>query len=266
MKVKSPKIRDTLNSYIHSGYEVLTSLRWDLRPISIEHKNRLKNLLNSRKNEKAVIICNGPSLNDIDLNELKGVYTFGLNKINLIFDKTTFRPNSIVAVNDLVVQQNKDFFNNWDGELFIGSKGYTNGVIKNRKNVTFFKSTKVPGFAKNCTQGINPSHTVTNIALQLAYHMGFASVGLVGLDHFFGNVDQKSSDKVVEGEDIDSFHFDKNYFANMPWQLPNYCESEVGYLRAKHAFERDGRHLYNCSTKTNLDLIKKLNLDEFLQK
>ena len=76
MKVKSPKIRDTLNSYIHSGYEVLTSLRWDLRPISIEHKNRLKNLLNSRKNEKAVIICNGPSLNDIDLNELKGVSYF----------------------------------------------------------------------------------------------------------------------------------------------------------------------------------------------
>ena len=29
MKVKSPKIRDTLNSYIHSGYEVLTSLRWE---------------------------------------------------------------------------------------------------------------------------------------------------------------------------------------------------------------------------------------------
>ena len=48
--------------------------------------------------------------------------------------------------------------------------------------------------------------------------------------------------------------------------IANYCESEVGYLRAKHAFERDGRHLYNCSTKTNLDLIKKLNLDEFLQK
>ena len=205
-------------------------------------------------------------MNDVDLEQLKDVYTFGLNKINLIFDKTKFRPNSIVAVNDLVIEQNKDFYNDCDEELFIGSKGYTNGFIKDRKNITFFKSTKVPGFARDCSQGINPSHTVTNIALQLAYHMGFSTVGLVGLDHFFGNVDQKSSDKVVQGGEMDSFHFDKNYFANMPWQLPNYCESEVGYLRAKHAFELDGRYLYNCSTNTKLDLIEKLNLDEFLQK
>lgn len=35
---------------------------------------------------------------------LDGVFTFDLNKINLLFDKYSFRTSSIVAVNLLVIE------------------------------------------------------------------------------------------------------------------------------------------------------------------
>ena len=69
---------------------------------------------NKYSNEKAVIICNGPSLLKVDLALLKNVYTFGLNKINLLFGKSDFRPSAIVAVNKYVIEQNADFYDSTD--------------------------------------------------------------------------------------------------------------------------------------------------------
>ncbi|WP_277882134.1 hypothetical protein [Oculatella sp. FACHB-28] len=41
---------------------------------------------------------------------LKGTYTFGLNKINLLFEYSEFRPSCIVSVNSFVVEQNAEFY------------------------------------------------------------------------------------------------------------------------------------------------------------
>ena len=71
------------------------------------------------KGEKAVIVCNGPSLNATDLTSLGSTYTFGLNKINLYFDSNAFRPNCIVAVNANVIEQNADFYNTTEIPLFL---------------------------------------------------------------------------------------------------------------------------------------------------
>ncbi|MFN9914996.1 MAG: hypothetical protein ACK53L_20570, partial [Pirellulaceae bacterium] len=62
-------------------------------------------------NQKAIIVCNGPSLLQTNLELLSGLFAFGLNKINLLFERNSFRPDVIVAINQLVVEQNADFFN-----------------------------------------------------------------------------------------------------------------------------------------------------------
>ena len=73
---------------------------------SWQSRQKLKGFRNKYADKKCVIICNGPSLNEVDLSALENVFCFGLNKINLKFSKTKFRPNVIVAVNPLVIQQN----------------------------------------------------------------------------------------------------------------------------------------------------------------
>ena len=61
------------------------------------------------KGESVVIVCNGPSLNKVNLDKIK-YDCIGLNKIDLIFKKVKWRPKYLVAINGLVIKQNKKKF------------------------------------------------------------------------------------------------------------------------------------------------------------
>src|SRR5512140_2492257 len=57
------------------------------------------------KGQRAVIIGNGPSLNQTDLSKLRNEFTFGLNRIFLMFPRLGFSTSCLVSVNDLVIEQ-----------------------------------------------------------------------------------------------------------------------------------------------------------------
>src|SRR5512142_1402359 len=57
------------------------------------------------KGQRAIIIGNGPSLNQTDLAKLRGEFTFGLNRIFLMFPALGFPTSCLVSVNDLVIEQ-----------------------------------------------------------------------------------------------------------------------------------------------------------------
>ncbi len=258
---KSTK-NQTLNPYRFAAYQFLNRLRWDVRPRAIVDRKKFARLGNRYLNGKAVILCNGPSLNSVDFGLLEGCYVIGLNKINLLFDRTEFRPDCIVASNMHVIDQNQDFYNTTDIELYLDCKAYTRKIVAARPNVTYFHSALIPGFARDCSFSINPSHTVTNTALQIAYHMGFTSLAIVGADHNFAVSGEPNT--YVRGIKKDYSHFDTSYFADVEWQLPDLAESEVGYLRAKHAFERDGRQIYNATDGGKLEIFERLDLAAFI--
>ena len=65
----------------------------------------LRNLSGSLKGKPLLIVGNGPSLNKTPLDRFEGVYSIGMNKIDLLFSKTSWRPDIIVATNNLVVRQ-----------------------------------------------------------------------------------------------------------------------------------------------------------------
>ncbi|RPI82647.1 MAG: hypothetical protein EHM34_06610 [Nitrosopumilales archaeon] len=70
--------------------------------------------------------------------------------------------------------------------------------------------------------------------------------------------------KALTGDDIN--HFDPNYFPKgSKWDLPNLEMSEVAYELARKAYSKDRRQIWNCSTKTNLNVFSKTSLEEFLK-
>lgn len=232
-----------------------------------DYKNSLLNLnnyCNKFFGEKAVILCNGPSLNNVIFEDLQGVKTFGLNKINLLFDRTLFRPSFIVAVNKYVIEQNEDFYRSTKIPLFLSQKPSRKvGIDANSNRTLLYTSEGFPGFSGDPRSAISEGATVTYAALQLAYFMGFSKIALVGCDHSFSSKgpDHKA---VVSGEnDVD--HFDKRYFSKgVKWQLPSIAESEESYLKAKRFFEKDSRIIYNCTVGGKLEIYPRLSLDEFL--
>lgn len=252
--------RDILNPYRIACGLLINRLKWDLNLESYKSRKKLKKLKNIYSG-KAVIVCNGPSLLKTDLSLLKNTYTFGLNKINLLFDKSSFRPSCIVAVNKFVIDQNKEFFNNTNIPLFIDSKAY-NQPIKSRKK-TYFIHTGYTGFARDCSVSMDQGFTVTYVAMQLAFHMGFNKVALVGCDHSFQT--KGDSNKTVVSDEKDPNHFDPNYFSGgVRWQLPDLFESEVSYTRALNYYNASKREIYDCTINGKLEIFPKLNLEQFI--
>lgn len=250
-----------LNPYGYAYKMILDRLKWDLSGQAGNSKDKLKSLKNAYAGKKALILCNGPSLNKVDFSLITNdIYTFGLNKVNLLFDRVKFRPSSIVSVNDHVIEQNMDFFNSTDIPLFIDSRSHK--LIRKRENVVFMHSTPVKTFVKDCSYSINQGGTVTFVALQLAFHMGFQQVGMVGCDHYFS--DKGASNSLVTSGAVDSNHFDPSYFSGgQKWQLPDLAQSEYSYELAKENFEIDGREIFNCSEGGYLEIFTRKSLNDF---
>jgi len=227
--------------------------------------SRIRRWKNKFKGKKAIILCNGPSLKKVDFRALQnsGIFTFGLNKINLIFKRTKFRPSAIVAVNPFVIEQNTSYFNQTLIPLFIDHKG--RNTIKFRRNVHFLHGTRgLRKFARDCSISIAEGATVTFVAMQLSFHMGFKYVALTGCDHSFST--EGSPNQTVTSGISDTNHFDKNYFANgLKWQLPDLLASELQYDTSKIIFNKNNRKIVNCTVGGNLEIFDRQTLADFLE-
>lgn len=251
----------SLNPYYYAVYTFLDRLRWDLNLKSWISRKKLLAIKNQCKGEKAIILCNGPSLIKTDLSKLGQIKTFGLNKINLLFDKSEFRPTYIISINKYVIEQNKNFFNTTNIPLFVNSS--SSNIVKSRDNICYLHTSLQNKFAKDISVSLYSGGTVTFVAMQLAYHMGFSEIALIGCDHNF--VTKGPSNKVIESQSEDVNHFDSRYFSDgKHWQLPDLPLSEYSYSMAKEAFELDGRKIYNATEGGLLEVFPRIKVDNFL--
>lgn len=256
------KSRSTVNPYRQAIGMLWRRLQWDMHPEAWRSRNILASWRDKYAGKKAVILCNGPSLLKADLGLLGGVYCFGLNKINLLFERSDFRPNCIVAVNPFVIEQNAAFYNDTEIPLFLDSVGARRKMVKARDNVAFLHSAP-GGFARDCTMSVPQGHTVTYVALQLAFHMGFRDVALIGADHNFAA--KGPANKTVISGEKDESHFDPRYFSGgVPWQLPDLFESEVAYTRARNMYSAFGGRVINATDGGKLEVFDRMELKDFV--
>lgn len=245
---------------------VLSRLRWDFSLAGKRERSRIRTWRNRFYGDKAVILCNGPSLNRVDfgLLERSGVFTFGLNKINLLFERSTFRPSCIVGVNAFVIEQNQRFYNSTTIPLFLDLKAHQRGWVLPRGNVHFLPSIMPIGhFSGDITRGISQGYTVTYVALQIAFYMGFRRLALVGCDHSFATKGQ--ANQTVMASENDPNHFDPEYFSGTDWwQLPDLVGSEFHYQLADLVYRQNGGKIVNATEGGLLELFERESLGEFL--
>ncbi|MDF1823578.1 MAG: DUF115 domain-containing protein [Verrucomicrobiales bacterium] len=257
-------MRPDVNPYRHGAKLIFDRFVWDLHPESWRSRSRLKREKGSRSG-RALILCNGPSLNEVDFEALEnsGVFTIGLNKINLLFERSSFRPDMIVAVNGHVIKQNAKFFRETDIPLYLSSRGQRD--IGSREHVTYLHHSAQQKFACDCSWSIPMGYTVTYVAMQLAYHLGFEEIGLVGCDHNFASKGRPN--EAVKAGDSDPNHFDPRYFSQgVTWQLPDLIGSEHYYNLARLAWEENGRRIVNCTAGGKLEIFPRETMEEFLLK
>lgn len=228
---------------------------YDPRWRQSEHK--LHQFENTHPGERCFIIGNGPSLRQTDLNRLRTEFTFGLNRVYLLFPQLGFATTCLVSVNDLVLEQCAAEMKQLDLPKFITwrARRWFWGDPK----VTYMDTdfTGVEGFSPKLTGRIFEGFTVTYVALQLAYHMGFKEVVLVGVDHNF--VTQGDANKTVVSPGDDPNHFAPNYFGKgFKWQLPDLVGSERAYSLAREAYAQDGRRIVDATVDGKLTVFPKV--------
>jgi hypothetical protein len=220
-------------------------------------------ILVDMSNKPLLIVGNGPSLNNVNLDQFEGINAIGMNKIDLIFNRTKWRPNLIVCLNNLVAKQHETSFIKSQIPVLMAWK--CRWMLKNRKNTIFnyFNLSVSNKFSYNVKKEFGSSATVSYIAMQLAYFIKANPIILIGIDHNFKYDGPDSSYQIRTGIDIN--HFDPNYFqAGGVWATPDLVQSELDYSLAKNAFENRGIRIYDATLDGKLKIFQKISLEDAL--
>ncbi len=235
------------------------SLRW------AESRHSLETFRDAHAGQRCFILGNGPSLRRTDLSRLRGEYTFGLNRIYLLFPELGFPTTYLVSVNDLVLEQCASEIKKLQLPKFITWRARHS--FADDPGTIFIDTdfTGVENFSAAATGRLFEGFTVTYVALQLAFFMGFAEAILVGVDHSF--VTQGQANAIVTSGGADPNHFAPDYFGKgFRWQLPDLEGSERAYCMARQAYERAGRRVVDATVGGKLTLFPKVNYSDLFPK
>lgn len=240
-----------------------------------------KDYKNKHKNERVFILGNGPSLNETDLNLLKKENTIAMNRISMIYDKYKhWRPTYYFFCSTEIKKKNTGDV--WLSSVlssitepsttsFIASKFKENidpnNSITNVKWFHVLTETKPDdtgeiiedSFSTNILDRIDKSGSTINCVLQLAYHMGFSEIVLLGVD---AGVTSKAEVKNVS-----------NHFYNSSYNVVNLNPYRANQkLRNVHKLalsvfnkNKPDVKIYNASASTVLDIYPIIKFDDYIK-
>lgn len=223
-------------------------------------RKRFRQFKGRHAGQRCFIVGNGPSLRQMDLTPLRGEVTFGTNRIYLLFPRIGFATSYYVSVNYHVIEQCRYEIEELAMPVFINWS--TRKLLRFKNNMMLVKDDYDDSFdfSMEPDKRIWEGSTVTYVAMQLAYFMGFRQVVLIGVDHSF--VDKGTPHELVTSTGPDSNHFDPGYFdAGFRWQLPDLEASERSYSLAKRVFEQDGREILDATLNGKLTIFKKVSYE-----
>jgi hypothetical protein len=214
----------------------------------------------AHRKQRCFIIGNGPSLKHTDLTKLRSEFTFGLNRIYLLFPELGFQTTYYLSVNNLVIEQCAGDIRSLPMPKFLSWRSHQ--LIEPCMDMIFLHTTYTgPKFARDARGRLWEGATVTYVALQMAYHMGFEQVILIGVDHSFATQGEPNTTITSQGDDVD--HFDVGYFGKgFRWQLPDLQTSERAYWMARRAYEHDQREVLDATIGGKLNVFLKVKYDD----
>ena len=239
---------------------------------------------------KCIIMGNGPSLNKIDIQKLKDIDTFSVNKSYLDYKEWDFYPKYYSMIDWWTIRTIKeeliDFIKNDDKieHFFLPLYEVTKGSF-DFDRVSYIKGdTRVPIFKKGqWVDGI--PKIIDNLALltsivpftmQLAVSLGYTEIGLVGVDARYvrrEDVEQFVEDgesKIRFTSDNDPNHYRKNYCGDGHLTGPEQIKGVSGndlttYIIMDAYCKRNGVKIYSCTENSRTHSIYEYkNYIEFI--
>lgn len=238
-----------------------------------EARRELRKLRNIHEGEACFVIGMGPSLLVEDLVRLGAYKTFACNKIYLAYEDIEWRPTYYTVSDVLVAKQNRDAISQVSARKLFPS--FIRQLLADQKDIVWIPCA-VPrefqpgcgvGFSTDLTRGIQPNgYSVIYDQLQIAYHMGFSTVYLIGVDFSFSTPkftdEECAHGRILEGQgEVNHFHKDYRKKGEK-WTEPRLDKQKIAFSVAKKAYEADGRKVLNASRSTMLDVFDRIDFDD----
>ena len=252
------KALEYLRVYLNNRHDPL------FRKWYYQHRPDLERFRDCHEGEDCFILGNGPSLNEMDLEPLQDYHTFGLNKIYLMADRgIDLNLSYLVSVNPLVIEQSAERFESLSCDVFLPYDPARDHV-RDLSHVNYIYTGGPYTFKGDLRKRVHEGHTVTYVAMQIAFFMGFERVFLIGVDHSFESEGDPNETQHMEGDDPN--HFDPDYFKGDDWHLPDLEASELSYHLARFFYRRNGRKILDATVGGELDIYPKISYDEALSR
>jgi hypothetical protein len=235
----------------------------EFHPWRTESIKKIKALRDTHVGERCFIIGNGPSLKETDLSKLRGEFTIGMNRFYLAFPDLGFTTSILLTVNDLVIEQCAEDLRKLPIPTFVSWRGRK--WIQPAGNLHYlYTSYDLPRFSGNAAGRLWEGATVTFVAMQLAFYMGFKQVILIGVDHSFATQGKPNTTITSEGDDPN--HFNPSYFGKgFRWQLPDLETSEIAYTMAREAYKKAGREIIDATVGGKLMVFPKVDYESLFK-
>ena len=191
----SVRIRRTVRLFVAHPIRGSQAKRmvWQLKHFRhTAHGRYLQAICNRNLGESCFIIGNGPSLTAADLQILheQHIDSFATNRIFRIFPQTDWRPTYFINTDPVLIRDVLDEVN----AIPAKEKFFSMRILQNKdfckkvRDYHLFSIYFKPGteeFSLDCTDKIRGRGCVTISAIQLAAHMGYRRIYLLGVDHSF---------------------------------------------------------------------------------
>lgn len=290
------KIKNIIKKYLiftKPGLKILKYNGYDSNDLKLIKSNR--KFLNIHKGERCFILGNGPSVLTEDLSPLKNEMVFVVNQASkakyykkvrpdyyFCVDEVFFKLDSSVEQENQVIESFKNLkFDNYSPECFIPSK--FREVIRDKYrlsnlNINYFVETfRMTDDWKSFidySKVVPAFGTVVQYCITMAVYMGFKEIYLMGCDNtgilvtinslLNENNEHLYSYKVSENE--------KQRMENMVKKngLEAYCESYLytlqDYRKLFNYCKKFEVKLVNCSSKTVIDSLPRMNMVDLFNK
>lgn len=264
-KFKSSLIFRGVRYYFRKFKEFYRTLFF--KSIYEEDFNSLKSLKNKHKGEPCVIIGGGPSINKMDLEQLKEYVTIACNGFYLKMDELSWSPTYYTVEDPLPAEDNKEEISNLKNTIKVVPSDLKKFIRKDKNTIycNFRRSylrplrKNYPKFSFDFEKESFWGGTVMYFNLQLAAHLGCNPIYLIGVDlNYKIPKDVTKSGAVLLSNSDDENHFDPRYFGKgKRWHLPETERMQKCFTKAFLELNKKGFELYNAGIESNLKDIPK---------
>lgn len=230
-----------------------------------ENNDRLLELRGKYNGKRCFVVCNGPSLKaaDLDVIHKNGEVSFASNKIDKIFAQTEWRPTFYSVIDEYYQYTLSDTMNRVPAEIkFFRKDSYS--VTRKVKGSSIWLTTDgdrglldAPKFTADCTGTVYTIATVTFVLIELAVHMGFKEIYIIGCDNSYGIERKKDGTIVSTGKDsyFAGSTKEDNKAVGSPW------EADIAYKCAREYADRHGIRIINATRGGHLEIFERTDFD-----